>query len=569
MILEALMRIYEREGLDEALHFAAKHKHVAIHLTKTGKYRKEIREGHPVRTPWPHSRTSNVRPNLLSDSHKYFGGQNLKKWKGLKEYHDRLAANAGEHPAIKAIQAFFKKGPYGWEEDTLNKVPLDYVFYFEKTPVCEIPELYEAIRKTLREEFTYSETPCRFDDNPCILDPHMKVNLAGMSNAQALLGFNKNVTWNGVQDADKMLMAGMSYEAMRAYTGGLEWLHGNRTLPRIHIKDGDQITLLGWTESEHRIESVLRDILRGCPKDTPLQEHRDRVQSALDDDQDLFGDTTRFNLLMLLTGKRAAVRGFHVMTVAELAQRLVAYLDDFSVERDEVRVRTMTPPYAVLAAGEPHYKITPRRVESLYNSIFLGDPYPRFLDQVSIQGYLREVTKASSKDRDLFPEAALHAIARRHTQDNTEDNMTKYNKKHPSYLAGRLFGAMEIRNEAAKDKGDKVSITAKFRHASINQMTVVSNLMRLTGFHQEKLESRKRRTMDETFSEIFDELDQALEETGEELPKRATQREQFYFTMGRQAERRVQTLNRKARIEAALRKEAEKKAREDLLAGRE
>lgn len=538
MNLETVMRVYDREGLDEALHFGCKPQHIAVHLTKTGKYHFEVKEGSRVRCPWPFSRTGQIRPNLLADSHKSLGGKDkdgksdLKKWAASEEFHRKFAAKLPKHPAMKALVAFFEKGPYLWDKPKYEGAALDYVFYYGGGPICEIPELYEVIRDTLREEFHYSAAPSRFDDDPCILDCHMKLFLKGMSNAQTLLSYEKSVTWNGVSKKDRMLQAGLSYQGHRRLMGGLEWLHRNRALPFNSVSSGDNVVLLGWTETPHRIEQVVKDILQGCPKGTPLRDFRERIRQALDEDSALFEDETPYHFLMFGTGSRIAVRGSFELTVAEVAKRMVTFLDDFSIERGGVSYRLMPPVYAIFGRMPKRCKLTTHRVDSFYRALLLGTPYPEFIQAIAKEGIL---ALAETKDQDSFPEAAFHAFCRRNMQQNKEEYMST-DKDQPCYIAGRIFGAMEHRAAAARDKGDqKNSITKSLGRVMKNPRSLVREAKR-SEHHRAKLIKRKQHSWDTLLTPLFEELDNSIEKTGEVLPSVANSKQQMQFLRGRHHE---------------------------------
>lgn len=544
LVTESFMRVFEDVGLDMVFSFPTKAKHVAVHLSKTGKPTLEIKEESPVRTPWGHNRTSGARPNLLHESYNYLGGfgeGNSKKepyWNASAEYHERFAEHVtGSHPALKALLGFFKKGPYDFSEELgKEEQALSMVFYFDGVPICELPELEDAIRATHRAEFTYSgEYLSDYDDNPCILDSHFKVHFPGMGQSQSLLGANKKATWNGVTSHDKMAPMAMSYEAMAHYAGGLAWLSKNCCMPYIRGKEKDspEINALVWVEGgPHRIIDIYKKVFRGCPEGTKIKEHAEQVQKLLDNE--LFTDETKANVLLLLTGTRIAVRGYHVMTVAQLAERLVAYLDNFSVSRGSKTIRTMVTPWQLCSLGK--FPVTTKCVEQLYRAIFLGGPYPEALRKWALAEY--------TKDNDnLLTEGVLNAFK----------GSDMEHPKHPSFQAGRLFAAYEYCCDIARDKGDrKNAITALLHKVHRNQSYLYSRpVVWIVEKHKEKIKALKRDSYEREIQDIKD----ALYYKGEALPRRASRKEEYFFTLGRDYQ--------KARIIRHKAKRAEPKAKEE------
>lgn len=553
-VIESLIRVGERENIDMALHFGAKPEHLAYHLDKK-EDKLEHREECLVRIPWPVNRSSNPKPNLLFDSPQYWFKTEAKR-KLAKGLHERWAALCPKHKAVKAVTSFFDEEPQTL--DIPKKLAkLDVVFYFKGKPVCEIPELWDGIDKTLRGEHTYVTYPSRYDGrDQCVVDMHGKLAFSKLDNPQSLLSYNKDVTQClHIAHEQRMLHAGMSYEVMRLYVGGAEWLRVHRRLSVPSISTGGGLNYCGWTEEPHRIEKVVKVILRGN-KDMTREEWLLWVVEHLDNDHDLFVDKTRYNVLSLWCKARIAIRGFHVMTVAELAQRLVTYLNDFSYTRGEVHKRALVTPWSVLQqlqyGNDPSLSV----VERFYDAIFLGAMYPRELLPAVLSRYAERV---SAEQSHVLADATIHAFMKRPTEKiKNMQNVHPDTSNNPLFLIGRLFAVLEARNFDAKDKGDKrVTITHHFKRAWDDPAKVFPWLLALSERHAEKLEKRKHRSYRGKVNELFAATTEALSrQSVPAWPGRTTPEQKMLFVQGREYQRKIEWDERTARIEAAASKAA-------------
>lgn len=560
-VIESLIAVGVREGIDEALHYGTKGTHMALHLGKSGKVLKvEHKTDSPVRVPWPVSRTNDVNPNLLFDSVKYVGGENAKRWEASARLHQGWCEGAPDHPAVTAVERFFAKGPPKLDLSSKER-SLDLIFYFEGKPVCEHEELYESIRTLLRDRHTFVDRPSRFDEgDQCVTDTHGKVSLYGLDNAQALLGYNANVTWNAEHTKSaRMLHCPLSYEAMRNLTGGLTWLRDNRLLPAVACV-GTQILWLGWTVEHHRIEDVVKAVVRGCPKGTKVEEHRKWVHEHLDADTDLFDDPTPYHVLVLGCDYRIAVRGFHTLTVAQVARALVAYLDDFSWPTKDGPLRTMMPPYAVLNMGKPKIKLTAGLVQAFGDALFLGAPYPRPIEEAAIDAYVSSSTSHEEGRASIPSQAAVRAVTRRRsgasnqgTDMTTTANIHPDILNHPFFIAGRIFSVLETRNWRAKDKADAVRVSRSLSRAVRNpERVILSELCLLSEKHVRKLRSRKHRTYSQEVQDLFEQMNEALTARGQsEWPKRGSTTDRGFFIRGRMYQEKLERDRRAADIEGA------------------
>ncbi len=564
-ILESLLRVAEREGIDTALHFGSKAEHMALHLDRGAMV--EHREKCPIRIPWPVNRTGiKPKPNLLFDSAKYLiveGDHRNASGALHKLWASRFVL---QHAAVDAVMKFFGEPPPILEIPK-KQSKLDLIFYFKGKPICEIDEFRDAIDHVLRSNHTFVDRPGRFDEDPqCVLDTHGKISFVGLDNPQALLGFNQNVTWSGSTKATRMLQTGMSYASMRLHIGGLEWLRIHRSL-RVPSTSGGKLHYLAWTDQPHRLEPILSTILRGWPKDTTSEEWRTWIVEHLDRDKDLFTDTTRFNALSLLCGARIAIRGFHVMTVAQLAQRLLAYLTDFSFcnQASGSMIRAVASPYQVLKQVVPGDNFPLSVVERFFDAIFLGSAYPRELLPAALNRYADRISEGESS---VMAEATINAFRNRPRDGrviwreipespqmrNTMD-VHHSTSSHPFFLAGRIFGVMETRNYAAKDRADQCSITRQFKRAWANPGKVFPHLLELSEAHARKLETRKHRAYRLKISDLFTEMLAALSSrTPPTWPGRASSEDKMIFAHGREYQRQIERgemLQRQADYEAS------------------
>lgn len=564
-VTEDLIRLGHELDIDEVLHYGAKPEHLALHLGKSGKILKvEHKEECPVRIPWPFSRTSDVRPNLLCDSAKYIGGPSSDRQRASRRLHHDWCSRAPDHPAVTAVRRFFDRDPENIDVSAkLQK--LDRVLYFDKKPVCEYAELYDAIDQTLRAEHKFIPYPSRFDDaDLCVLSTHGKVNLRGLDNAQALLGYNQDVTRNTrPAESERMLQAPMSYSNMRAYVGALTWLAQHRTLPTVNIKRGSTILWVGWTEGAHRIETVVDAVLRGPSKGTTMQEHRSWVQKYLDDDRDLLEEETPYHLLVLGCGSRIAVRGYHTMTVGTLARRLIAYLDDFSWPTSEGDVRSMAPPYTVLKLREPALHPTTSLVEAFGNSIFLGRPYPRVLERGALDAFTESVRDDEHGRPSILSQAVLSAIFNRRLREiDTRKTMSDALEKtigHPNFILGRMFAVLEARNQGAKDKNDRTRVIRALPRAMRNPGPVVlDQLMVKATRHQVKIEGRGGGAYEQDLADLHSQLLESCAERGMVgPPKRAASFERQLFVQGRMFQQKVYRDGEHNRVEASKSQEGQ------------
>lgn len=554
MIIEALADVALREGLDAALSFPTSKKHVALRLNKSGTFTVEFKEDSPVHLPWAFNRTSGGRPNLLFDSEKRLRNAPGKKNKkgevkmGIAhrdlsaELHSRWASKCPKHPAAVAVLNFFKRDmpaldlPKEYKDSSL-------VFYLkgDSRPICEIPEVYDAIAATLQEEFELEDCVSHYEDaSQCVTRPHGKVSFRGLANPQALLGFNNDVTQAaGFSQGNRMLHAGMTYNTMRAYVGGLSYLSLNHALPTVPTMGGT-LTYLGWSKTRHRMEELLKSLLKGCPKDTDARDWVALVRANLDDDTELLEDETPFYLLSVLCSNRIAVRGFHSMTVAELTKRLIAYFDDFSAITAKGPQRRVITPFGLLAPlltpgmKQPSHPLV--LVEGFYDALFTGSPYPQAMLLKAIKSFEEFVVDSAVKSNSQYPstttQVTMNAFMRReknHMSDTLPENT------NPFFVLGQLFAVFEDRNFRAKDEADRNMTSAQYKSFSHTPGRVLAILVERSEPHVAKLQSRRRYTQAKREWTHFQTLNTIL--GSKDVPMKTTPQERVWVARGRQHER--------------------------------
>jgi len=566
MIIEALIDVAGREGLSDTLSPPGHGNHLALRLTKKGEARVEVRKDSPVRLPWSFNRTSGVRPNLLTESLKRL--TETKHREASAALHARWAAKCSSHPAAQAVTRFFESPmPKLDIPKSLWGAPVVFYYGDDDRPICELPELYEAIAETLREEFPTASHPSHYDDETeCVLVPHGKVKPTGLRNPQALVGFDKNSMWAaGFEKKQRMLHAGMSYTAMRQYVGGLTWVLQHREL-RTPPTRGETLSYYGWAKTRHRLEERLQLFLAGCPKDTKLQDWIDQLHEMFDRDKELLEDQTPFYLLSLLCSNKIAVRDFQVTTVAELTSHLITFLDDFSIETSKGTQWVAVTPYWVLSQTLPPGGKSKKAafpvslVEAFYNAMFVGTRYPPVLLRAALSTCAEAITASAIPSNPQFPptitQATLNAFISR--QENTMDSKLPQDD-NPFFVLGRLFGLYETRNFWTKTREEVNGTTRRFKRFCRHPGRVLPSLRERTEVHILKLTSQKSPRFVEREADLHKRLEQLLQ--GAPIPDRASLSDQNWIGRGRHAERSYLIEERKRKkAELAAKKEAKKEA---------
>lgn len=541
-LIAALAALAERESYSPTFHWGGKDEHLALRLDDDGKVlRIEERKECPVRHPWSAPRTSGYVANVGFDKAKYlfrgFEDEKAEKCHAASAaLHEELHRLAPRHRGVRAIGKFFDRRTkvpkkYADQEDT------EFLFYYrdEKRPVFEDPRLHDVIGQLLIEQFETAPYPSLFEegDVDAVISVHAKVKLPGLEKAQALVTYNDAENRILHDKRHRMLHAPMSYRLMRAHLAGLDWLTSHASLPVAPTTT--PLAYFAWTEKRHRFEGVVRQVLRGAPKNTSNVAWLRWVREHLDEDLGLWEDETTLYALGCQVSKRIAVRTFLPLTVRTAALHLRSFLDDYEWQRQRLgagvrRVLSVINKKKDTKASKKDDKKKESKmavgiVEGLYDSIFQGRRLPVEFYFRALPQYLeadRSTNKQQQFDQPLY--AATLACVQRRTTVNHHLPL----EKRASYQCGVLFAICEIRNMAVKDRGDQPTFNLNFDDAMRSPAHWFPPILALSERHLQKARKMGRRT----FAMEMNEAVLAITEAGG-FPKKLTPMEQCEFIQGR------------------------------------
>lgn len=218
-------------------------------------------------------------------------------------------------------------------------------------------------------------------------------------------------------------------------------------------------------------------------------------------------DGGRFYVLGLApNAARLAVRFWHVGTVREIGERLVAHFDDLEIVRRPGDSEHPTL-FRILAATAVQGKadaVSPLLGGEVVRAILGGSPYPAPLLEGAIRRaraeqevrYVRAATIKACLNR-------LVRSSRLHTKELTVS--LDQENPDPAYRLGRLFAVLERAQEWASPGLNATIRERYYGAASSTPLAVFPRLLALKNHHVAKIDGQGRRTwVERTIGEITD-----------------------------------------------------------------
>ncbi len=282
-----------------------------------------------------------------------------------------------------------------------------------------------------------------------------------------------------------------------AYVTGLNTLLKS---PKQRLLIGDAATVF-WSKKPSSFESDFAIFFKEPEKDDPgartekVKALFEAVKSGagyLDDD----GRNSFYILGLSPNSARIAVRFWHDGTIADYAQRIKQYFEDFKITKPpgEPEYYSIWRILVNIATQDKSENIPPNLAGEFMRSIIAGTPYPATLMQAALRR-IRSDTKYRVKPiRAALLKAYLNRYARIYPQYKQKEVQFSLDASQPSigYQLGRLFATLEkIQEEANPDIGATIR-ERYYGAACATPVSVFAILLRLKNHHLAKMTSRGR-----------------------------------------------------------------------------
>lgn len=342
-----------------------------------------------------------------------------------------------------------------------------------------------------------------------VTHPVTKGVWGAQSSGACIVSFNKDA-FNSYGKTQS-LNAPVSKKVVSQYGKALNTLLDS---PRqcMHIAD---TTTVFWSEKPSSFESDFSFFFKEPDKDDP-DAGTQKVKALFDsvhtgayiEDE----GTNRFYILGLApNAARIAVRFWQVGTIAEFAERIRQYFDDFAIvkppgEPEYYSVRRILRNIAILDEIE---NIPPNLAGEFMRSILNGSPYPATLLQACLRRIRSDAQYRVKPVRAALIKAYLNRYYRFHPHQNHKEVAMELDINQPSvgYQLGRLFATLEKIQEEA-NPGINATIKERYYGAACaSPVTVFANLLRLKNHHLAKIENKGRViTFERLLGEIMSKL---------------------------------------------------------------
>lgn len=202
----------------------------------------------------------------------------------------------------------------------------------------------------------------------------------------------------------------------------------------------------------------------------------------------------RFYILGLApNAARISIRFWQVGTVAEFAERIVKYFDEFAIVKPpkEPEYYSIWRILVNIATQDKSENIPPNIAGDFMRAILEGTPYPATL----LQACLRRIHSDTENRVKPVRAALIKAYLNRfYANSNNKGVKKELDKNNPStgFQLGRLFAVLEKIQEEA-NPGINATIRERFYGAACaTPVSVFPNLLRLKNHHLAKMDNRGR-----------------------------------------------------------------------------
>jgi CRISPR-associated protein Csd1 len=542
MILQSLKEYYDRKVSDPDSNIAPEgfeHKELPfiIVLNKQGKLVqiKDTRTkiGKFLRAqnylvPQAEKRTAGIKANLLWDNAEYVLGLPVKSdVKRVTEQHrafiERIESLQIQDNGIFSILTFLandpiqalEKSPYFLEIKENNPF-MSFQLNTDIDLVCERKAVIDKIRNTNSKN--QKTGICLITGEHELLSklqPSIKGVRGTNTTGGNIVSFNLSAFNSyGKTQGDN---APIGEKSSFSYTTALNHLLGKDSKQKLQIGD---VTIIFWSDRQTNFENNFSLLYDEPPKDNPDQL-TEAVKALYESVKagampDLEQKIKFFVLGLSPNAARISIRFWHVSTIAELSQKMIAHFNDLNIEhapheKDQLSLWRMLLSTAVQNKSD---NISPNIEGEWIRTILEGLPYPDSLYQ--------SVIRRIQVDREVsYPRASIikgYLNRKFRVQDQSKEEVVKVSldkeNKNVAYLLGRLLAIIEkMQLEALEDEFDKKNpekdrrrlnstIQDKYySRASANPNSVFPILIKLRGHYFKKI-----RNLNENRAFYFDRL---------------------------------------------------------------
>lgn len=190
---------------------------------------------------------------------------------------------------------------------------------------------------------------------------------------------------------------------------------------------------------------------------------------------------------------RISIRFWKVGTVAEFAERIAKYFDEFAIVKSpkEPEYYSIWRILVNIATQDKSENIPPNIAGDFMRAILEGTPYPATLLQACLRRIHSDTENRVKPVRAALIKAYLNRL---NANSNNEGVKKELDKNNPStgFQLGRLFAVLEKIQEEA-NPGINATIRERFYGAACaTPVSVFPNLLRLKNHHLAKMDNRGR-----------------------------------------------------------------------------
>jgi CRISPR-associated protein Csd1 len=519
MILQALYDYYQRKSAspDSALAPAGfEYKEIPFILevncdgqlvqiedTRSGEGKKKRAKSE--RVPQGVKKTSGVAANLLWDNAEYVLGVDTKgKPERVKEQQATFIERirqlnlADQDEGIAAVLAFLEnldadvlQQQPQWEEIKATNPNLTFRLQGQLHLVCQSRKVQAALLNSADGESTKSI--CLLTGETAEIErlhPAIKGVWGAQTAGANIISFNLSAFTSFAKSQN--FNAPVSKEAAFAYTTALNHLLSKDSAQRMQV--GDASTVF-WATKEHALEDNFAAIWGSGEQQKDDPDRNANAVKALYRAVEEYGrsptldEETRFYILGLApNAARISIRFWHVATVREVSERIVAHFDLLKIDRSE-RDHEFLPLWVLLKSiallGKTE-NVPPNLAGDTIRAILAGTPYPETL--------LSSAIRRVRAEREIpYARAALikACLNRNYPLENVSVSLDLENK-NAGYRLGRLFAVLEKIQEEAQPGINATIRDRYYGAAAATPVTVFATLLKLKNHHLSKLDNKGR-----------------------------------------------------------------------------